>query len=288
MFQKSKSQKVSPKHTEAPYRLVLPQNFAEDVLNQEMALSIQCSIPQVSRLMELYSAAIEYYESIPDLKYLHYQERLQKLLTRRDVLKLLNDQPHRSSKLSESAPISIRKPPEKLKLKIKPVIPYEEIAPTQPVIVRGAEEVITTHNKETNITSNKVRDNIRVQEGKELKERLEARKRSNSSQPIQRKNSYKNGKKPDMENQMEKYQEEIEKIIEKYLEKKIVKIQEIKEKYKEQMNEIKAMGDNDTIKEILREMDKQMLREIEEITQQLAQERKNEIAELKGKNIFEL
>lgn len=199
-------------------------------------------------------------------------------MSRKDVLRLLNQQSH--------GPREIPMPKPKLSETLRPRIRHQGLVlnATGPVVVKVADEVITTHQKEASMTSNKVRDNIRNQEGNELKERLEARKRSNSSQPgektkpiVMRRGTV--SKADIAEQQFEKYQEEIEKIVEKYLEEKITRIQEVKSKYKERQLELKTSGNE----ELLQELDREMLREIEEVTQQIAHERKREISELKEK-----
>ena len=71
----------SPSHFASP----LPPNFAQEVLDLEGSLDFDCSEQTVKRLMQLYTAAIEHYEAIEDLKHLHYQDRLHTLLARADV-----------------------------------------------------------------------------------------------------------------------------------------------------------------------------------------------------------
>lgn len=55
MFTRSNGQKINPRSPEVPFNLVLPMNFADEVLNQEISLDSQLTIPKISRLMELYS-----------------------------------------------------------------------------------------------------------------------------------------------------------------------------------------------------------------------------------------
>ena len=74
--------------------------FAEEVLDLEISLDMKCDLPKVKRLMELYSRAIEYYAPLQDPKYLHYQDRLHTLLTRSDVLSLLDGASAKPQKLS--------------------------------------------------------------------------------------------------------------------------------------------------------------------------------------------
>jgi len=63
----------------------LPSNFAEEVLEYELKLETDQSICDIQKLVDLYSAAIEHYSAKQDLRYLNYQKRLNKLLSRKDV-----------------------------------------------------------------------------------------------------------------------------------------------------------------------------------------------------------
>lgn len=56
----------------------LPENFAERVLDLETNIEMgQFQIEDVDRLLELYSEAVQYYNSIVDKKYLHYEHKMQ-------------------------------------------------------------------------------------------------------------------------------------------------------------------------------------------------------------------
>ena len=67
----------------------LPKNFAQQVLDLEGEIDFNCELSTVKRLIELYTAAIEFYEAVQNNKYLHYKDRLQALFSRNDVLELL-------------------------------------------------------------------------------------------------------------------------------------------------------------------------------------------------------
>lgn len=70
----------------------LPKNFAELVLNLELLLdSGNFTIDTVNELMQLYSQAVEYYSGMNDVRYIHFTERIQNMLIRPEILKLMKE-----------------------------------------------------------------------------------------------------------------------------------------------------------------------------------------------------
>ena len=55
-----------------------------------MDLDYFCNLNTLKQLLELYSQAVEYFESLNDPRHMQYQERMQNLLMRRDVLAVMN------------------------------------------------------------------------------------------------------------------------------------------------------------------------------------------------------
>lgn len=71
----------------------LPKNFAELVLNLELLLeSGNFTIDTVNELMQLYSQAVEYYSGMNDVRYIHFTERIQNMLIRPEILKLMKEE----------------------------------------------------------------------------------------------------------------------------------------------------------------------------------------------------
>lgn len=76
----------------------LPENFFEKVLDYELNLKRSFTMNTLQELVNLYSTAIEYYESLEDNRYKDYQNRLNILLSQPEILKSMNDQFHKRSK----------------------------------------------------------------------------------------------------------------------------------------------------------------------------------------------
>lgn len=70
----------------------LPKDFANLVLEKEMKIdSGMFDIGTVNSLMALYSQAVEYYSGMNDEKYIYFTERIQNILVRPEILKLMKD-----------------------------------------------------------------------------------------------------------------------------------------------------------------------------------------------------
>lgn len=73
--------------------LKLPDNFADDLLQYEMELEKKViTIGIINKVLELYSTAIEYYESHNDDRYLIFKNKMSALWLKPNVLEALNQQ----------------------------------------------------------------------------------------------------------------------------------------------------------------------------------------------------
>jgi len=68
----------------------LPENFFEKVLDLELKLKRDFHLSILEELLNLYSVAIEYYESNNNQKHLDYQTRLKLLLSQPEIIKKMN------------------------------------------------------------------------------------------------------------------------------------------------------------------------------------------------------
>ena len=67
----------------------LPKDFFETVLDCEVKLKEKFDMKTLQKLIDYYSAAVSYYESINDPKYMIYNQSLSLLLTQPEVKKYL-------------------------------------------------------------------------------------------------------------------------------------------------------------------------------------------------------
>ena len=84
---------------------------------------------------------------------------------------------------------------------------------------------------------------------------------------------------------MEKYQEEVEKVLEICVEERNEKIKEIKKKYKEEIKQIKGMGNDNIITQVIGEMKTNMKVEISELEKEIREKKRIMIEEVKNKNL---
>ena len=76
----------------AEKKATLPDNFFEQILACEIQLKKGFSMITLRKLINLYSKAVEYYESINDPRYLRYSKSLQLLLLQPQIMKQINMQ----------------------------------------------------------------------------------------------------------------------------------------------------------------------------------------------------
>jgi hypothetical protein len=102
-------------------RRSLPINFFEKVLDLELKIKREFSMASLSELVDLYTIAIEWYESVEDQKYKDYQNRLNILLSQPDILKSMNEYKKLGDKEynSEEFALKLKKEQEKNQIKIK-------------------------------------------------------------------------------------------------------------------------------------------------------------------------
>ncbi|OMJ92564.1 hypothetical protein SteCoe_4701 [Stentor coeruleus] len=289
MFARSKPIRAVPLQIEAPK---LPRNFAEKLLEMETQLAFNMSVELISSLMQLYSSAIEYYESVYDKKYLHYKERLSSLLTRSDVLEILSKGNNKKAPEITKRPEELLIKHEELKSKtlaprrphtvdFGPIAPIASVGPIIPIVSipkKDAEEAISEHLHESHTVSTRIKESLRNQEGDNLEKRIQARRRASSLKP-----QNKNQREMPSNSKIEMYQNEIESIMEQFAEEKILRTQGIKKKYLEKETELVNVQGIENVKKIKEDIDKVMKKEIEEMQVELLRERREKISLLRGK-----
>lgn len=292
----------------------LENDFAMRILDKEIALESYCSLPNLKALIELYREAIEYFEEIRSPKLWDFQERLQKIFMKPSVFKMVqeenniyksnHDRSHNKHKANtQSAPI-IRK---LNRSNTEPVCEYEKVSEDegknqgQKIVHR----IVETQKKRTENVSSRAVTDLKSQE-KMLNERLANRKQKllNSSSessfcsfnrsftsPLNFSTSYSSKVSKsfylDYEsdrsaglNAFSQLNEKIEKIMEENFHEKSEKITEIKVKYETQINELES--DSGIYEEIIKEMRRQMRKEIEEANFFLDSKRKDLISAVKA------
>jgi hypothetical protein len=265
----------SSKHLTTLSNSVISADFAQEVLYLEEQLNINCSMRTVTRLIELYTKAIEYYEAEKNLKHIHYQERMQNLLSRTNVIQLFNSNPVKSSPIKapsiketsirenriKVAPVKdnlTRDPPvktftKKTNLTINPDL----------VLDRTCEKVIKDHNRGNSNISKKIQENLKDQY-EELQKKLFFRRqtpKSSSSSFFSPVNQC-DISAGQTSHSMIEFEKEVENIVEKYFEEKINAKQNIEERYKEYFFETKFMK-GEIGNRLLEELKKNMHKDIE-------------------------
>jgi len=69
----------------------LPENFFEKLVDLENKIEREFTMDLLQELINTYSTAIEYYESIEDPKYMNFTNKLNSLLSKPQILKKMTD-----------------------------------------------------------------------------------------------------------------------------------------------------------------------------------------------------
>ena len=236
----------------------LPKNFAEQVLDLEGEIDFKCELSSVKRLMELYTVAIEYYESVQNAKYLHYKDRLQVLLSRKDVLQLLEN-PTRVAKPTDAVQRNRRRTEASRKAFS---LNLGHVSTSSLMADRSAEKEIAVHNTASSSMLRKLQENIKNQ-CSSLSKRLHQRRLKNRS----------------MDFSLEQYESRISEVLEWFLERKHELRTKIELDYKEEFEELAGLGELGEA--VRKEVHKRMDEEVAVAWADLDKQKKERLAELK-------
>ena len=158
----------STKSKEKPKIKPLPPDFFEQVLICEIQMKRSFSMPLLQKLINYYSQAIEYYESICDPRFTRYSKSLQLLLMQPEVMKHINLQ-------SSTGKIKVQKQERKKEI-------MDELHNVDKIYEKkdnkDAQNLITQANAaEKKEDLNKVINNVLDEQTNNFKKKLEAKKK---------------------------------------------------------------------------------------------------------------
>ena len=233
----------------------IQQDFAQTVLDLEVDLNFNCTLEKIKTLMELYTKAIEFYESTKNPKYIHYQERMQTLLIRKDVQKVLNSE-----------------------IKIKGKKGFKEENKINNIInlpvERTCEKILQNYNSEAGCLSKKITENLKNQ-AESLDSRLEQRKNARKTKKLRKNSEICESEKSAGQSKLppvEEFELEVEQIMEEFVEAKASVKKEIENKYNEYFIEIGNMQ-GEIMKSLNKELEKNMKNEIDGKVKELEEKR---------------
>ncbi|OMJ83051.1 hypothetical protein SteCoe_16082 [Stentor coeruleus] len=293
LFGKRKSAKELPKRTQT-----LNSAFAQEVLYLEEQVNMNCTLPVVTRLIELYTKAIEIYEAEKNLKHIHYQERMQSLLSRTNVIQLFKQNsghvPQRklsinTSPICQNDLIPKAETPKAMTLVSPKAVAFKAKLQTIPElqVERNCEQVIKEHTQESSNISRKIQDNLKNQ-SESLRQRLMFRKQATTPRYGKSCFVFEEHSQSDISageaksNPVEEFENELEAIMEKYVEEKTKIKNLIKEKYQEYFDETKTIK-GEVREKLIQELTKNMNIEIFETLSEIDKLRNEEIATARKK-----
>ena len=165
---KNNDSSQSTKSKEKPKIKPLPPDFFEQVLICEIQMKRSFSMPLLQKLINYYSQAIEYYESICDPRFTRYSKSLQLLLMQPEVMKHINLQ-------SSTGKIKVQKQERKKEI-------MDELHNVDKIYEKkdnkDAQNLITQANAaEKKEDLNKVINNVLDEQTNNFKKKLEAKKK---------------------------------------------------------------------------------------------------------------
>lgn len=237
-------------------QIQLPDNFQRQVLALETKIQEKCTVDDISNLVSLYSSAIEFYESIHDNSYIDYEKKMHQILSRKDVLAVLNPKP-----------------------KATPRPPLQNFnSPTNRLAEqRKVENTLKTYANDSLTARVMAQENLKKQENsfqKKLQER-----RNSRSKPCSREAST---ERPSIEN----FEQALEKLMEKLVTEKLKRTENVNNKYQKLMVDAKSAPIEERGRAI-KEVEAERMREMKELNNRLEIERKLEISNLKSRYIRE-
>lgn len=273
------------------------EDFAENILDLELQLQHNCTLPLINALMQAYSVfhtqrAIEHYECIQDPKHVQLQERMHAFLVRKDVMSVLRPSP---KPLISTLELSIEDSDTHKKshsmqlleqLQVSDSSPKQQDLPKQ----RKAEKLITTAHQEVKAAVTNVHADLK-QQNEQLRHRLESRKeRSASLTRNERVHTEGHDGECDEEEARRPracYEDDLESLVEELVRKRQRERLEVEEKYTSQMRELEgySSGGNSLIARVIEELNRSRDKEIAALETRITQERAKAIADLKSKHM---
>ena len=234
--------------TNAPQPEIRPA-FAQSVLDLEIDFNFSPSLESLQSLTNIYTEAIEFYESHKNPKFQYYKTKLQTLLSRPDVLSLLTPP----------------KPPPSIQKKVPSLI-----------FNRSLEKTLQDHQTESSSLSKRIKYNVKTQSDT-LAERLEKRKRTRNSNIKGKGIEARLVDKSAGLNHVEVFESEVEEIMERYAESKALVKKQVEDAYSEYLIEL-GQNKGGILKEVVNQMEKAMAEEIMNKLKELDDRRAEEIA----------
>lgn len=259
LFGKKKTTKELSKPT-----FKLPTNFAQEVLALEEQVNINCTHSTITQLLSLYTKAIEYYEAEKNLKHIHYQERMQSLLSKTNVIIQLSTSPS-----PQPSPKTV-------------VTPKAKLPKTELVLERTCNKVLSDHKTENFGLGKKIQENLKNQSDN-LAQRLLTRKLAQTPKHTKSKFNFEETSQFDISageikiNCVEEFENNVENILEKYLIEKEKEKRSINDKYLEYFEEIDRIK-GDVKDKLVQELSRNLQKELDERMAELDERRQSEIA----------
>ena len=239
----------------------LPDGFALDLLEKELALEHSPSLALLQEVVAMYSLAIEHYEFIKDPLHFSFQERMHRLLARPDMRRLF-EPPQRRFQRSQTVQLG-----------------RSSLAETPASPASNVQRFLERNESTSNKVLSQARNDMRTQDY-DLQRRLAVRKQKHrnslTSQSFLEDSFSTTEGSP---KNIDAFQQQIEAVLEEIYAKKAEKVAAITVKYEVQMNEL---GEDSLAKAVKAQMQRSMQCEIDQVSAELESFRKEKLQQIKS------
>ena len=214
--------------------------FFQEIATLEALLCFDCTLELIKNLTNLYTEAIEHFESLRDPNYIIYTDKLHKLLHRSEVKSILfvPSEPAPEPKRSQRNELSCER-----------------------VIAKTFQNLQT----ENLLITEKIHENLK-QQTSSLPHKLKSRKTKASQKA-----------------KLKAIEEGMEEIIEGFVQEKGKTIKEVQAKYSDSLKELKNMKQNDVVRKVLEEIERQMNDEVTQKVEEIENYKNMQVKSLKQK-----
>ena len=262
----------------------LSLNFANKLIESEQLLEKECNLANINLLIALYSEAIEFYEYQNDSKAKTFQEKLQSLFLKPEVISAMNLTQLRSPKVEES-----KSEPNRYKSKSPLPTPSTQDKETQES--KSMTRMIASQSKRNSEVFKKAQLEFKSQDN-DLSKRLASRKKSmlSKSTSLIKENSVVMQRAQNTGNILEDINEselpdvffdELEELMAQLCEGKTRKLAQVKLQYEVQMAPLANQGV--LMEQVLERMRDDMNEAVAVVGEEFAERYQEELAKLRNK-----
>lgn len=258
----------------------IPPELANSLLETELQFDTSPSAELIHSLVDIYSSAIEHYEQKDNQKYQDIKARMQQMLSRTDISKIirLHNTPNKQGTTQSRQVRSVtpaRKSRDLIKFRLSKQV-EEALGNSSIQFQRKLREIVEKHSLSVQCLAVTAKNDCLLQE-ESMESKLSVRKRRNLSQPMDLDLNEQEERTPTKGQSI--YEEQLEEIMEKFYTEKAEKLTAVKVKFEGQITQLTNNAETRELE--ANQLKAAMEAEIKEISAELDCQRRAELSVLK-------